>query len=131
AFLECSAVTIVRAEIGKVDQPAQKGDLRGATAQLRKVARERAALLEFPAAKQLWLEAGRKGARGRLETARKDFLGLVAKEDYRGVSLLKKRLEADWAGAAKEAGAADEFQAFVQRCDFLLTMARSAGKLLD
>jgi hypothetical protein len=66
----------------------------------------------------------------RLESARKDFVALEAKDDYAGIAALLRDLDTNWLSRpAPGEKAQNEFAAFRNSCRFWLKVAENAGKV--
>jgi hypothetical protein len=137
-FVEDCIVVCVNAEIKKADTLVEAGQLDAASACLKTERAKRVAELQReqtrPEEKRPVTESLRKAqrhlAQAGLDGYRKRFVALVAEEKYDKVERLRKEIDKEnWRDDARAGGIDDKVQAFVSGCDFVLAVARSAGKL--
>jgi hypothetical protein len=135
ALLTGTAETCLRAGIAEATAELKRKEIDTALGRLDAVGREWEKAVLAPERLQagprplnaILTEARRQAATAALADARTRLIALVEAEDYAGLEKLSALLAAkkelpDW-------GMDLEVRAFLERCEFLLTVARSAGKL--
>jgi hypothetical protein len=137
-FVEGCHLVCMKAAIRQADSLVATGQFDAASACLKAEREKRAADLQreqtMPEGKRplstLLAAARQRLAQTGLKSYRKQFVALVAEDKYDKVALLVSDLQKEnWRDDARACGIDDQVRAFVGGCDFVLAVARSAGKL--